>query len=346
MRAALLLCLSLGWWPVCSAETMTDQEKILESLRTGPASDAAEDRAAWRSATEPDARLLWAALHGDALECTSALSGGANADAEAAVEPGDVDATVGQTRTPLKLAAMRADHEMLDELLSAGADVNLANGGADRTALMMAVESQQWTDSSPELTMACLTALLKAGADIEQQSSDGMTALALAAAIPEGVAVVRALLEEHDGAALEDPMPLILAAHHGNAESSRALLSRGANPDRQAGANGGALLMAASYGKHDVVTALLDFGADPDLKNTAGRFPLKQAVLQNHLNCAKELVDAGAHVSSRAIKKSTITLSFLRLVACDSRWTRTHCAASRRGSPEATARRTSSKYGN
>ena len=62
-------------------------------------------------------------------------------------------------------------------------------------------------------------------------------------------------------------MPLILAAHYGNADSARQLLDAGAEPDVQMGANGGSLLMAASYGKLEVVKTLLEFGADPDIKN-------------------------------------------------------------------------------
>ena len=125
--------------------------------------------------------------------------------------------------------------------------------------------------------------------------------------------MVTALLEH--GASLEQSMPLILAAHYGNAGIAYDLLDAGADPDAQMGANGGALLMAASYGKLEVVKALLEFGADPDIKNQAGRVPLKQAILQNHLDCARELVNSGAHVDDEVI--SSISLGFPQDTAPD-----------------------------
>lgn len=88
---------------------------------------------------------------------------------------------------------------------------------------------------------------------------------------PDAHKMVSALLEH--GASVKHAMPLILAAHHGNAGIAHNLLDAGADPDAQMGANGGALLMAASYGKLKVVKALLEFGADPDIKNKVCRTP-------------------------------------------------------------------------
>jgi ankyrin repeat protein len=299
---ALLLaaaaCCCLAGTASSQEQPLSEAEQILESRRLGPAEDSTAAREAWRAATASDRRLVWAALHGDALEVTTALADGADPDAEESIERGSFDAVVGRFRTALKLAAMRSDHAMIDELLGAGADVNHASRG-DRTALMMAVESQEWHEGSVETATTTIKALVAAGADLGLQS-EGMTALSLAAAKPEGRAVVGALLEL--GADLADPMPLILAAHYGNDAIARELLEHGADPDAQAGANGGALLMAASYGKREVVQALIEFGADVDITNEGGRYPLKQAVLQDHVECAQELVDAGVRVDEATIE--------------------------------------------
>ena len=72
---------------------------------------------------------------------------------------------------------MRSDHAMVVELLGAGADVNLATKG-DRTALMMAVEAQEWHEADVDQAVAIVNTLVDAGVSLEQES-EGMTALAL-----------------------------------------------------------------------------------------------------------------------------------------------------------------------
>lgn len=75
---------------------------------------------------------------------------------------------------------MRGDHAIVSKLLGAGADVNLATQG-DRTALMMAVESQDWYEGGEggiESALKSAAMLVEAGVDFEQES-EGMTALAL-----------------------------------------------------------------------------------------------------------------------------------------------------------------------
>jgi beta-glucosidase-like glycosyl hydrolase len=66
---------------------------------------------------------------------------------------------------------------MVAELLEAGTDVNLATQG-DRTALMIAVESQDWHEASIDESIKSIALLAQAGANLEQES-EGMTALAL-----------------------------------------------------------------------------------------------------------------------------------------------------------------------
>ncbi|MDF5758898.1 ankyrin repeat domain-containing protein [Spongiactinospora sp. TRM90649] len=67
--------------------------------------------------------------------------------------------------------------------------------------------------------------------------------------------------------------PLYLASVRGDAQSVRALLGAGADPDQESGADdeGLPLCAAASWGHTETVEALLSAGADPDLREDAGR---------------------------------------------------------------------------
>ncbi len=74
------------------------------------------------------------------------------------------------------------------------------------------------------------------------------------------VAYVDANLSNHTGDSL-----VMLAAYHGHADTVRALLERGADPNRANDREQTPLAGAVFKGETDVVTALMDAGADPEL---------------------------------------------------------------------------------
>jgi uncharacterized protein len=116
----------------------------------------------------------------------------------------DIDRALANGTTPLMYAARMGDFEVVQELLVRGADTSLLN--ADRNgALWFAC----FADSE-----ACASALIKAGALLDNQNINGATALIYCASTGKA-ALVRLLLEagaNRDLMTLDDFTALELAA--------------------------------------------------------------------------------------------------------------------------------------
>lgn len=76
----------------------------------------------------------------------------------------------------------------------------------------------------------------------------------------------------------------------------RALIERGAVPDREAGNGVTALLASVVAGKTQPVAALVRNGASPDMETKAGETALIRAALMGRVEAISSLVDAGATV--------------------------------------------------
>jgi ankyrin repeat protein len=136
-------------------------------------------------------------------------------------------------------AAAFGDVGRMEELLAVGASVDAkAARESAKTPLIYAVESGE-----VELAAKAVDWLVGAGADMEQLSALGVTALMSAAAYNRDLAIKR------------------LACHGANLEKK--------GPD---GSN--ALHMAANWNSVDAIAALLEAGADPLALNQQGRDPL------------------------------------------------------------------------
>jgi hypothetical protein len=122
--------------------------------------------------------------------------------------------------TPLMVAALYGDADMVKRMLAAGADPRVANvSGA--TALMWAIPDT-----------AKMRLLLDAGVDVNARSEERRTALVIAAGIVDSAPAVRLLLEYGASplpAKAGDSVPLSLAARIGNADVFRLLLDYGAD---------------------------------------------------------------------------------------------------------------------
>lgn len=118
--------------------------------------------------------LIWAAYDGDLGKVRVLLSKGAA-----------VDCWEGDNHySPLIMAILQEHADVIDQLLSAGANVNMraANG---RTPLMVAASIGN---------TSLVVQLLRYGANMELEDRDGKTAL-MVAAEGGGIAVVKALLD-------------------------------------------------------------------------------------------------------------------------------------------------------
>jgi len=169
--------------------------------------------------------------------------------------------------TPLSLACVNGNTELVASLLGAGADPNTTLRGGE-TVLMTAARTGK---------VGPVKILLARGASVEAKERRGQTALMWAA--EEGhAAVVEMLLKA--GADFRTPLPdsgftpLFFAAREGRTEVVRSLLKAGADVNeamqpRKASGKGprkgtGALMLAVENGHFELAVALLEAGADPN----------------------------------------------------------------------------------
>ena len=152
-----------------------------------------------------------------------------------------------------------------------------------------------------------VTALLAAGAAINQTNANGATPLHIAAQNGH-LPVVTVLLDA--GAAINQAVlggatPLYIAAQKGPLPVVMALLNAGAAIN-QAMANGATpLLISAQKGHLPVVTALLAAGAAINQTNANGATPLHIAAQNGHLPVVTVLLDAGAAINQAVPGGST-----------------------------------------
>jgi uncharacterized protein len=160
----------------------------------------------------------------------------------AQIKPGNVDVRDGRGRTPLHVAAFRAQHEAMRALVAAGADPNALENDRYDIVTIAAV-----ANDVPTLKLALLL-----GASAKNVTS------------------------RYDGTAL------IAAAHLGNAEVVRVLTAAGAPLDHVNNLGWTALMESIVLGdggaRHaETLKVLLDSGADPNVPDRAGVTPLAQA---------------------------------------------------------------------
>src|SRR4051812_12453680 len=159
------------------------------------------------------------------------------------------------TRALLLLNAAREDGSAIRALLS-----NPQSASAARAVLAGAVCS-----AAAQNDAAGIRLWLEAGAPADSESSDGETAL-------------------------------VLAAKAGALDAVRALLDGGAAIDRQDGAKRTALMHAAYQGRADVVGLLLERSADMNVKSAADFTALDYALKGNEAEIAALLDGKGAKI--------------------------------------------------
>src|SRR5688572_27729005 len=211
--------------------------------------------------------------------------------------------------TPLHWAVHHDDAELVKRLLDAGANVAAAN---DYGATPM-------SEAAVAANPAVLNALLEAGADVDSPNADGQTAL-MVVARGGNVAAARALVEAGaDVNAREErkgQTALMWAVAQSHPAMVELLLAHGAQIDARSNVNewermvtaeprqknlmpGGftPLLYAARQGCLDCAKQLVKAGANVDLTDPDGVTPLLSAVLNAHFDTAKYLLEAGAMVN-------------------------------------------------
>ncbi|NGX59980.1 MAG: hypothetical protein KR126chlam3_01140, partial [Chlamydiae bacterium] len=159
-------------------------------------------------------------------------------------------------RTPLQDASMYGKAEVVEYLLSQGADVNALNEGGKALLHIAAEEGDE----------AAVEDLVAKGAEVNARTKDGKTALHIAA--QEGHAEIVEYLPSHgadvDARDSSDWTPLHLASCHGDPSCTELLLSKGADVNART-KKGKTPLEFAMYNGHNQVVNILKKAENLDL---------------------------------------------------------------------------------
>ncbi|HLI83263.1 MAG TPA: ankyrin repeat domain-containing protein [Bryobacteraceae bacterium] len=228
----------------------------------------------------------------------------------------DVNAPQPDGATAIQWAAHRDDLEMADLLIAAGANVKLANREGV-TPLWLAAQN-----GSPQM----IEKLVAAGADVNERDPNGETPLMMASR-NGNVAAIKVLLDHGADVNLKENLrgttALMWAVEQGHPDAVKVLLAHGAdykaatNPDTRNSRLNIAPTVAqraaqdVNFGRRrrpippgaktgDQNAPADDFAAffgPPAKKDGGGLTPLVYAAREGCLECAKELVEAGADVN-------------------------------------------------
>ena len=174
----------------------------------------------------------------------------------------DVNATNEYRMAALRRAVFNEDTESVRQLISAGADVNVAGAGGI-TPLHWAA-SMHWAASNGQAEI--IRMLISAGADVHAKDDGGDTAL-------------------HGSAMVE------------HTEAVRLLISAGADVNVAGELGYTPLHWAASNGQTEIIRMLMSAGADVHAKDDEGDTPLDVAIYKGHTEAIRAFVEAGAERS-------------------------------------------------
>lgn len=230
-----------------------------------------------------------AALRRSCLAVVAALllSGGGTSLAQVPPTTTEVQAYQG-----LHQAAWRGDTPRLKMLIAAGANLD-ARDGLGRTPLHVATYARQ---------REAVTALAKAGANLDRLEDDRYDAVTIAA-VADDVPTLALLLSlgaspgqttsRYDGTAL------IAAAHLGHDEVVRRLIAAGAPLDHVNNLHWTALIESIVLGdggprRQRTLVALVDAGANLQLADRQGNTPLQLAKARGYNAMVEKLKASGA----------------------------------------------------
>lgn len=202
----------------------------------------------------------------------------------------------------LRAAGPAADARVVEAIERGDRDaaVRLLRAKADVNATSAdGMSALAWAAHKDDLELADL--LLRAGANANAANEYGVTPLSLACANGSAAMVDRLLkagANPNIAQKASGETPLMTAARTGNLGVVRALLAAGADANARESRRGQNALMWASNRSHaDVVMALLERGADPKVASKSGFTPLMFAARNGNVDVARMLLSSGAGIN-------------------------------------------------
>ena len=222
----------------------------------------------------------------------------------------DVNATDNSKLTPLIIACQKGYVDVVNVLLNAGADCNIADGQYGKTCIHTAIIR----GCCKEL----LENLIDHGADVNATDKDSQTAL-MTACWKGNVEAINVLLNAEANPNITDNNGATWIHYAVAGDYSKAtllkIIEHGANVDVTRKRNITALMIACKMGNADAINVLLKVGADPHIRDIDGATWIHYAVGGD---CSKEtiqtIIDHGADVNTT--NKQCVTAL---MVACQKR---------------------------
>ena len=203
--------------------------------------------------------------------------------------------------TPLALATIKEDENMVKSVLQAGADVNRISQQTGQTALMEAA-----LNGCRKIAIL----LIEAGAGVNIVDKAGHTALMLAAR-KRNWRMEEVLIKagaDVDKLCAEDFTALLHCALEGNEEGVKMLVYAATDMNRPCLKGQTALSHCASTGNEKGVRMLVAVGADVNIAGASGDTALMEAARNEHLNIMEALMEAGADVNRICANNNTVLL--------------------------------------
>lgn len=196
--------------------------------------------------------------------------------------------------TPLHLAAYNGKLDVIEYLISKGANVN-------------AKSKDNWVPlhwASHSGVLGVVKHLVSNGADVNAKNKQDGTPLHLAARMGK-LNVVEYLLgkganvDANTTRPLYNGTPLHLAAYHGELDIAKYLIGKGANVNARDRHDCTPLHRAAYNGKLDVVEYLISKGTDINAEDKDGNIPLYKATENGKLSVVEYFISKGADVNAK-----------------------------------------------
>lgn len=204
--------------------------------------------------------------------------------------------------TALMLSVQTKDILLADELLAAGADINIQDNNGDPAINWAAYYGYH----------EFVHLFLRRGA----QTSLAGHGTAREIAMRRGHQSVVSMLARHEKISLPDPDAAMLAqaVFEGRIEDTEEALIIGVSPHSPDFTGRPLIALAARLGHTEIVQTLLDRGADVDAQDEIGFTPLMEAARDNRVETVKMLIAAGANIDHRS-KENGLSLSVIHLAA-------------------------------